>query len=347
MKTKKVLILQNVVLHYRKALYNELSKTYDVTVLHSGKVSVTDLDDYKEIIVRNIKIGPFFIQKNVYSEINTKKYDTVIAMMDLRWLNNILTFFLFKKRIKFIWWGAWFTKNKLSNKIRVYLTHKGDASIFYTEAAKSEFIDKGISGDKLFAANNTFDVGPRIKSFEYKAKKDIIFVGSLDKRKQLDVLINAFANIKNSIPKHINLRIVGGGELRQNLEKLVNSLKLDDRVFFLGKITNPKELRDIYKTAIASVSYGQAGLSVLQSFGFGVPFVTKINAISGGEKTNIMHGENGFFCEDNITSLEQILIKMSNNIERSRKLGEFAFEYYTNFCTIENMSKNIAKAIEV
>lgn len=346
MKNKKILILQNVILHYRKALYNELSKKYDVTILHSGKPTVTSNDNYKEIIVRNVKVGPFFIQSNIYKEIDSKKYDAVISMFDLRWINNILTFLIYRKHIKYIWWGAWFTKSKLANSVRLLLTNLAESNILYTESAKKEFIKKGVNEDKLFVANNTFDVGLRIKSFENEIKNTIIFIGSLDKRKQIDILINAYSNIKDKLSNNIKLLIVGDGKEREKLEIQVSELKLNNYVLFLGKVNDLNKLHDIYKTAIVSASFGQAGLSVLQSFGFGVPFITKENAISGGEKTNIIHGENGFFCEDNCESLEIYLIRMINDIEYARKLGKFAFDYYTNYCTIENMAKGIEDAIE-
>ncbi|MDX4036786.1 hypothetical protein [Aliarcobacter skirrowii] len=34
MEKKKILIMQSVLLHYRKAVYNELAKYYDITILH-------------------------------------------------------------------------------------------------------------------------------------------------------------------------------------------------------------------------------------------------------------------------------------------------------------------------
>jgi len=37
---KNILIIQNEIPHYRIALYNELSKAYNVTVLHSGKIQL-------------------------------------------------------------------------------------------------------------------------------------------------------------------------------------------------------------------------------------------------------------------------------------------------------------------
>ena len=95
-----------------------------------------------------------------------------------------------------------------------------------------------------------------------------------------------------------------------------------------------------------SVSFGQAGLTVLQSLGYGVPFLTKINAISGGEKTNIRDKENSLFCEDNIDSLESILVEICNDIVFARLMGERAYKYYSKYCTIENMCQGFIDAIE-
>ncbi len=65
---KKILILQPVILHYRKLLYNELSKYYDVTVLHSGDTSIEKDDNYHEIITKLHKVGAFFLQSGVLLE---------------------------------------------------------------------------------------------------------------------------------------------------------------------------------------------------------------------------------------------------------------------------------------
>ena len=133
-------------------------------------------------------------------------------------------------------------------------------------------------------ANNTFDVGERSKCFQEPEKNTILFVGSLDQRKELDVLLKAFSEIIEVIPKSINLVIIGDGEEKENLIKLIEKLSLKKRVSMKGKITSNVDLIEYYKKALVNVSFGQAGLSVLQSFGYGVPFITKINAISGGEK---------------------------------------------------------------
>ncbi|MBE2983879.1 glycosyltransferase family 4 protein [Campylobacter sp. RM9344] len=343
---KKILIQYNYILHYRKAFFNELAKYYDVTVLHSGKKSVTKDDLYKEIVVPVRKIGPFYFQGNVISEVKKECYDIHIALFDVRWINTVISIYFKSKNSKFIWWGAWITKSFVANKIRLFFTKKADANVFYTYEAKKDFINLGVLDSNLFVANNTFDVGVRIKSYENTNKNRILFVGSLDKRKQNYVLINAFCNILSKIPNNIILTFVGDGVERSFLHTLVKEKGLDSRVEFAGRINEPEKLQEYYKESIVAVSFGQAGLSVLQSLGFGVPFVTKINAISGGEKSNIKDKINGIFCQDNQNSLEEVLVKMCNSIELAREMGKKAYEYYGEYCTIENMVQGFRDAIE-
>ena len=59
------------------------------------------------------------------------------------------------------------------------------------------------------------------------------FVGRLVKLKGVDLLISAFADLVDEYP-HLYLQIIGDGEERQNLEKQVKNLNIQDKVSFLG-----------------------------------------------------------------------------------------------------------------
>lgn len=59
------------------------------------------------------------------------------------------------------------------------------------------------------------------------------FIGRLVKLKGVDVLISAFADLIDDYPD-LHLQIIGDGEERQNLEKQVQSLNIQDKVSFLG-----------------------------------------------------------------------------------------------------------------
>ncbi|WP_218990372.1 glycosyltransferase, partial [Campylobacter jejuni] len=51
-------------------------------------------------------------------------------------------------------------------------------------------------------------------------------------------LIQAFKVINDKYPKTL-LLILGEGPLKEDLEKLIKDLKLDKKVFLLGRIFNP------------------------------------------------------------------------------------------------------------
>ena len=342
---KRILIIQDKILHYRKSLYNELSKHYHVTVLHSGSNTVQASDAYSEIITPVRKIGPFFLQSGVMRAITTEEYDGVIAMFDVRWLNNLMAWRRKRKKIDFVWWGLDFGKNRLASHLKLYICRRSNPTIFYTESTKNICVNSGVDANKLFVAHNTFHIEDRIKCYSNQIKDNILFVGTFDKRKQNDILITAFAQILDKIPKHINLILIGKGKEKNNMKELVANLAVDRRVIFEKEITRTEELAKFYKRAIVAVSFGQAGLAVLQSMGYGVPYLTKINAVTSGERSNITDKVNGILCSDDIESLKTKLLYACLNPEDSKRLGKNAFEHYTRYCTMENMARGFIEAI--
>lgn len=343
---KKILILQNKILHYRKSFYNELSNHYQITVLHSGPETVRENDSYNEIIANVYKIGPFYYQSKVLESIKGN-YDTIIAMFDVRWISNMLAMRQVSPNKQFIWWGPWFTGRYFADKMKVRIAYKSCKMIFYCNEARDTFINAGVFPEKLFVANNTIHVEKREECYKNPIKDSLVFVGTFDRRKQNELLIDCFKNIATNISDEIKLILIGSGEHRDELnDKVCHNSVLSERVIFPGKIIDPTRLLEYYKKAIASVSFGQAGLSVLQSLGYGVPFITKKDAISGGEITNIKDGITGILCENSTHSLEKALLNVCNNIEFARELGKNAYNYYSENCTIKNMVNGFIKAIE-
>lgn len=342
---KKILILQNTIFHYRKPFYNKLAEKYDVTVLHSGKASLTEVDFYKEIIVPVKNLYKFKFQKGVFKEVKKPEYEVVIAMMDIFWIKNVISSFIYPKKTKFVWWGIIAGKSSLGNKLRgTFLRRK--PTIFYAKSGLEELASLGFKNNNYTFCNNTFHIENRIECYKETAKDSILFVGSLDRRKRIDVLIKAFNQSLAKIPQNINLKIIGDGEDYNLASDLIKSLNISNRVQLEGRITETKELENYYRKAICSVSYGQAGLGVLQSLGYGVPFITSKNAISGGEISNILHEVNGILCEPSQNSLEDFIVKLSNDLNWSKSLGKNAFEHYSQKSTIEHMASKFSKVIE-
>lgn len=342
---KKVLILQNKILHYRKPFYNKLSEKYDVTVLHSGNQSALPEDSYKELIKPTKQVSKFVFQKDVLKEVKSGKYEVVISMMDIFWVYNVISSFVYPKNVTFIWWGIIAGKNKFGNLIRGLFLRK-KPTIFYTESGLNDLASLGFKSNNYSFCNNTFHIEERIPSHLNEIKDSFLFVGSLDSRKRIDVLIKAFAKAIPNIPNNIKLNIVGDGADYEKAKTIIGELNIQNNVNLIGRITDTSLLQEYYKKAIFSVSFGQAGLGVLQSLGYGVPFLTNKNAISGGEMSNIIRGETGVLCEESEFDLTKYLIKYGNDIGASKTLGLNAFNHYSNSCTIKHMSGKFEELIE-
>ena len=98
------------------------------------------------------------------------------------------------------------------------------------------------------------------EQIEPHAHPTVLFVGRLAEEKHVDVLIEAVSKTPPELKVH--LEIVGGGEVRSNLENLVQRLGLGDRVKFLG-LASDEELRTAYIRADLFCMPGTAELQSL------------------------------------------------------------------------------------
>jgi glycosyltransferase involved in cell wall biosynthesis len=345
---KKVLIAYTELLHYRIPLLNRLGDIYDLTVIHSGIPTNSSNKSFTEKVARKYCLGRLQFQPALIWEVLKGRYFAVIVFLDVAWVMSILTLLLKWRIPRYIVWGPWLTKNQWANRLRLLFINRADASIFYSFRFLREFEALGAPPEKLFVAPNTIEVSCRKPAYLHQIKDQILFVGSLVPRKGNDILLQAFSEIKNLINPSIKLAFIGKGSDRENLVTLASNLEIQDRVDFKGQILSEETLSQEYNRAIAAVSVTQAGLAVLQSMGFGVPFITNKNSISGDEKLNIIHGVNGLLSDDydNLESLKTNLLRLCNNVELARQLGKNAYEHYQKYCTIENMSQGFVDAIE-
>ena len=73
-----------------------------------------------------------------------------------------------------------------------------------------------------------------LKPFEFDY---ILSVGRLNRQRGHDILIRAFS--KSSLKNEVKLVILGEGKERKNLEKLINDLKIKEKVLLPGNVENP------------------------------------------------------------------------------------------------------------
>jgi glycosyltransferase involved in cell wall biosynthesis len=345
---KKVLIIQNIIPHYRKKLYCELSKIFHLTVLHSGeKVSESNLG-FKQLIVDRYKLGPFYWQYGVKSL--TKEFDVIIVMFDIKWLSTLNLILSKRRKSQRIYlWGigvssqSGLNQNNTFDALRFWIARKSDGIIFYSDYPKAIYEKNNIESFKLFTSHNTLQVLFDKKKYSKKFE-NFLFIGSLHARKKVNDLIDAYALYKSETVEYKKLQIIGSGAEEENLKHQVYRLGLSNDIIFLGKILDEQIKVKFFEKAIAVICPGQAGLSVLESMAYGVPYVTYENAVTGGEAFNIEDGINGFIVKTK-EDLVKIMLKMSADKEMLQRLSENALLHYNNNRKIEDMANSFKNII--
>ncbi|MBA7700142.1 D-inositol-3-phosphate glycosyltransferase [subsurface metagenome] len=171
-----------------------------------------------------------------------------------------------------------------------------------------------------------------------------LFVGFLARRKGVDNLLQAAAQLNDSV----HLMIVGDGPDRSRLWALTQSLGIADRVKFTGAITNPNHLAELYGTArffcLPALSECGIPLVILEAMACGAPIIaSKLSAIP----SVVQDGYNGFLVEpSDIDRLAQKMQILASSPELSKEMGERSVAMLKEERSFTAMAKSIYQLYE-
>lgn len=233
-------------------------------------------------------------------------------------------------------------KHTIADKIFAFIMDKCDSIILYMEEVKRFWSNKELNYSKVFTAINTVKVQHAV--YPERMKKDFLFIGTLYKQKGVDKLINCFSEVINSVHADIKLHIVGEGDQKEALMNLTTKLGINSNVLFYGALYDEIKISKLFSQSIICISPTQAGLSVPKSLGYGVPFITHKDAITGGEIYHINNGVNGIMYE-NQKDLKRIMFEAITNRSKFLEMGVNARNYYINKATPIHMAQGFIDAI--
>lgn len=154
-------------------------------------------------------------------------------------------------------------------------------------------------------------------------RKLLLTVGRLEPQKDQATLIRAFHHLAGQFPDW-NLRIVGEGSLRRDLERLAGSLGLADRVQFAGMV---KQVEREYARAqlfVIPSLYESFGLVTAEALAHGLPAVGFRNCPGTNE---VIHSEvNGILVEgaSRVEALAEGLARLMDSSELRRRYASAA-----------------------
>lgn len=346
----KVIILYNNLYHYRIPVWNELGKRCELTVAYtdgSGEVPAGIQCDFKILHLPAKRLfGRIAIHKGNIRKL-VKDYDAIIAYGDIAWIKySTLPWFSHNKVVfHTIGVSASYSKgydeHKGWDRIRTFFYKRASALAFYTDYPINKYVALGIPREKLFVAPNTVAVSP----IETDEKKDsILVIGTLYREKGLQLLLDAYSKLKNECYLPI-LNIIGKGPDYELIKQWIEDNEMQDVIFLRGAIYDINEKAKYFAKALACISPKQAGLTVLESMGYGVPFVTTKDAITGGELQNVHNGIDGVVLE-NESQLVAAVKDIAENPEKYIAMGERAKIYYDENRTPKHMADGLWDAIQ-
>lgn len=250
--------------------------------------------------------------------------------------------------------GAFTWKSKLwKNFITDLSIKKADKIIAITNFTKTE-IEKHypkINKDKIQVVYNGFNNFSNEEIDEDQIREEIkelnkpyiLTVSTISPRKNIDGLIRAFDMKKNHIKE--NLVIAGGnGWMFEEVYNLVESLNLQDRIKFTGKV-NDEELKYLYKNAkiFTYVSFYEGfGLPPLEAMSYGIPCI-----VSNKSSLPEVVGESSVMIDPNdIEKLAEEMLKLLNSENNTYNFKDNLSRFSWNNCAKEvfNLYKQFKKS---
>lgn len=184
--------------------------------------------------------------------------------------------------------------------------------MFPIHASKIEFIPNGIA---------------TVDRRKFRSRRDtiqLVTVGSCIERKCHELILQAMA--KAELRNRFTLRVIGGGPLLGDLERLASSLGIQDRVDCLGQI-EPERTLEVMSEAdifvLASRSEGRPN-ALMEAMACGLAVVA---SEIDGVKELVADGRGKTFRRGDIDALARCLLDLHEDPDEIRTMGESAQSY--------------------
>ena len=150
----------------------------------------------------------------------------------------------------------------------------------------------------------------------------LIYVGRVAKEKNLDFLLRVFAQVAAQ-DERVEMLLVGGGPMLEDLKKLAKQLKIDSRITFTGMVPFERVVDELSQADLfifSSTSETQ-GLVVLEAMAAGLPLVMV-------ESKALMYfvnpDEDCVVTPQNESAMAAAILSLINNPSRLRAMGKAA-----------------------
>lgn len=357
----KILIIHNIIAPYRLPLFEGIANSEISLKVHYCTERYNDRKwkiiqenkNYESKILRGFTFKvpflniPSSINPSVIRNIIRSDYDVIIINGFTDITNQLALFGSILRKKKVILWSE-LTGSFLSDYGKIYKSvikffmKYPDAIIVPSTASKEFHINMGVLPESVFLSPNVID-NIKYSELALNYKKDrthikrefgidhrkvILFVGRLIKRKNVNLLIEAYENLSKKMDD-ICLVIVGDGPSRDYLADFVyrNGIK---NIYFQGFLEENDIIKyySISDVLVLPSSWELHPLVLSEAMACGCPVITTKKVFNALDM--IENGKNGFVIEQ--SDLGQLERFITYTLNESESMGEAAMKTLnTNF----------------
>ncbi|SHM86774.1 glycosyltransferase [Polaribacter sp. KT 15] len=195
-----------------------------------------------------------------------------------------------------------------------------------TPGERSNLIDL-FNNNKIVEIPNLISNVKNVKTTNQNKEKYIFYLGRLDSKKGIDILINAFAEIK-----HDDVKLIIAGKInnyKESLDILISSLGISSKVKFLGLITGDKK-QNLIKNAHVLVAPSHSEVIGMVNLEAGILKTPVITTYQTGLNLD-WNNNGGKLINPNTKELIKALDEVLNWNSEERKLnGEKLYNFVVN-----------------
>ena len=189
------------------------------------------------------------------------------------------------------------------------------------------------------------DVSKKIELNIFKTQKKIILAaGRLTKQKNFSFLINEFSEFSKKNQNYI-LIILGEGEERKNLNKLIFKNKMNNRIFIPGKVSGIYKYMKKSDVFVLSSLWEEVGFVIVEA-ALSNLFVISSNCPNGPSEF-LSEGRGGILFENNRTHALSEAFKQYCSLEEKNKYlsiskkNVFKYTKYRHYLKLKKILRNL------